>query len=230
MKRFMILASLVAFSFVSAQHKESTYEVPIEVGQAKIYNTDSGEDMGEIAIFENPSGIEIIGEFWGFTPGKHAIHVHEFGDVGNGGNNAGGHYNPEHTPHGYSPLGDLSKAHPGDLGNIDVAENGKGRLHVLVPGVFLQNARYCIAGRSFIIHAGEDQFTQPVGDAGDRVAGGLITIVSPASIKIKTTPPARVKKKPSKKGIDEPLPSNVHSEHESSSICSPAPKTEAFRS
>src|SRR6056300_443838 len=70
-------------------------------------------------------GTVIVGRITGLEPGEHGFHIHEFGDLTNGCESAGGHYNPDDVDHG-----DLDKGHVGDLGNITAYENGiaKGKI------------------------------------------------------------------------------------------------------
>ncbi|CAM0134847.1 unnamed protein product [Umbelopsis sp. WA50703] len=83
----------------------------------------------------------------GLKPGKHGIHIHELGDISNGCDSCGDHYNPTDVDHGDSETG-----HVGDLGNIEVEDNGWGDL-------VLESKRvkvWDIIGRSMVITAGED--------------------------------------------------------------------------
>ena len=226
MKQFYLFLYIV-FSFFGT----SLFSSDLEVGEAVILSTDgTNEEIGVFYIIESPSGIEILGNVTGLNPGKHGIHIHQYGNIGNKGKNAGTHYNPADVPHGYSPLGDLEHAHPGDLGNIEVDEDGVGRLSVFVPGVFLTNGRYTIAGRSFIIHSDEDQFTQPTGDAGGRIAGGVITIIPLSSAKQLKEKPVYKKKEKENKPINKKksLPSNPKQSDDD--LNSPSPKTYSFTS
>ncbi|KAI8581151.1 hypothetical protein K450DRAFT_233331 [Umbelopsis ramanniana AG] len=83
----------------------------------------------------------------GLAPGKHGIHIHELGDISRGCDSCGDHYNPTDVDHG-----DQDSGHVGDLGNIEVEENGWGDL-------VLESKRvkvWDIIGRSMVITAGED--------------------------------------------------------------------------
>ncbi|GAB5590906.1 copper chaperone [Umbelopsis nana] len=83
----------------------------------------------------------------GLTPGKHGIHIHELGDISQGCDSCGDHYNPTGVDHS-----DHETGHIGDLGNIEVEGNGWGDL-------VLESKRvkvWDIIGRSMVITAGED--------------------------------------------------------------------------
>jgi len=116
----------------------------------------------------------------GAKPGLHGVHVHEKGDCADAGNAAGGHFNPDHVNHGNVIKDGFKHAHPGDLGNITVDSTGLGVLDITVPRLTLDHGPYGIAGRSIIVHENADDFGQPTGNAGGRVACALIP--SPAAV------------------------------------------------
>lgn len=117
----------------------------------------------------------------GTSPGPHGIHIHEFGDCGDGGKAAGGHYNPDHVSHGLLAQDGLAKAHPGDLGNIEVGPDGTGSLVVVLRGIDVSNGQYNLAGRAVILHDQADDFGQPTGNAGGRIGCAPILITSTAA-------------------------------------------------
>lgn len=103
------------------------------------------------------------------------FHIHEHGDCSSDdGMSAGGHFNPGDHDHG-----DLSNenTHAGDLGNVTADAEGKARGDILgVSKITLdENEDSYIVGRSVIVHEDEDDLhSQPTGDAGGRVACGVI--------------------------------------------------------
>ena len=69
-----------------------------------------GDISGGIVLKQEPNKPTIIrGQIKGLKPGKHGIHIHEFGDLSDGCDSAGGHYNPDGVDHG-----DLMQGHVGD--------------------------------------------------------------------------------------------------------------------
>lgn len=132
-----------------------------------------------VVYFEEVSGGLIIkAKIWNAPKGKHGFHIHEFGDLSQKGQGAGGHFNPNRAPHGYAVTHNFFTAHAGDLGNIEVGEDGRGELELMVPELSLVKGKYAVAGRSIIIHDQEDDFSQPTGNAGARIAGGAIFLVN----------------------------------------------------
>jgi superoxide dismutase, Cu-Zn family len=131
---------------------------------------------------ENFNGFtEIVYSISGLTPGKHALHVHEF-EIGTDGDDtcmsAGSHWNPMGNNHG-SNLD--SQRHIGDLGNILADDNGlaEGTLLAFVP----LRGELGIRGKSVVVHEGTDDLglggddgSRGVGNAGARPACGTIVI------------------------------------------------------
>ncbi|HYE07173.1 MAG TPA: superoxide dismutase family protein [Planctomycetota bacterium] len=117
----------------------------------------------------------IVAEVSGLSAnGQHAFHVHEFGDASApDAESAGGHYNPEGHAHG-GP--DSEERHAGDFGNLQADAQGKARLELTARGVTVCG-RNPVLGRSIIIHAkADDLSTQPSGNAGPRIAIGVIGV------------------------------------------------------
>lgn len=148
-------------------------------------------DIHELVAVVNPTGantvkgvvrfthvadsVRIIADFDGLQPNSiHAFHIHEFGDATKpDATSAGSHYNPAKNPHGKP--GD-EKRHAGDLGNLQADASGHAHYERLDDQISLVGLQNPILGRAVIVHAGEDKFTQPVGDAGARAAIGVIGI------------------------------------------------------
>ncbi len=109
----------------------------------------------------------------GLTPGKHGFHVHVNGNCDSpDGMSAGGHYAPYGGHHG-SPDG--KDHHLGDLGNILADTNGVADVKIEVHGVSLALIGLnSIIDRSIVIHAKEDDFSDPAGNSGARLGCGVI--------------------------------------------------------
>ena len=152
-----------------------------ESGRALIQGTAQGSSVTGTAAFSSTgegaeAGLRVVATVSNVTPGKHGLHIHQYGSCGAAGNAAGGHYNPNNVPHGFLPSDGLAKAHPGDLGNIDVGADGSGSLTVVLPGVSLNGSSNPVAGRAIILHEKPDDFGQPTGNAGSRIGCGTILI------------------------------------------------------
>ena len=124
---------------------------------------------------EVEGGVEVTANVEGLTPGDHAWHVHENGDCSApDASSAGGHFNPGGHKHG-APEGE--ERHAGDFGNLTAGKDGKATKTFTMKGISLaEGDPNSIVGKGFIVHAKKDDFkTQPTGNAGDRVACGVIT-------------------------------------------------------
>ena len=119
----------------------------------------------------------IKGKVTGLTPGEHGFHIHEYGDLSRGCESAGAHYNPDGVDHG-----DLKNGHVGDLENITANEDGIAEFTIKADRVDLIGDR-SVVGRAVVVHAdvddlgkGGDEESLKTGNAGDRLACGVITL------------------------------------------------------
>lgn len=167
-----IAALGLAVTSVQADHHE--HALPQD-GVVVFKSTKGNKVAGRLALKQTKDGVKITGQVRNLTPGEHGFHIHEFGDLrAPDGSSAGGHFNPDGHEHG-GP--DSEKRHAGDLGNITANEEGVAKVDILAKGLKL----HFIIGRSFVVHAGKDDLSsQPSGDAGPRVAVGVVGIAQPA--------------------------------------------------
>jgi Cu-Zn family superoxide dismutase len=137
-----------------------------------------GQKVGEATLTEIPQGVKIVLKVEKLLPGVHAFHIHEKGACGAPDfANAGAHFNPFGKKHGLkSSLG----PHAGDLPNLYVGPDGKGAVEVTATLVTLKegpvNSLFHPGGTSLVVHAyPDDDFTDPAGNAGPRIACGVIS-------------------------------------------------------
>jgi len=132
---------------------------------------------GTVAFKEVDGGVEVTANLEGLKKGDHGFHIHEKGDCSaKDASSAGGHFNPGKHKHG-AP--DASEHHEGDLGNVTAGADGKATTTMTIKGVTLGEGDTSIIGKGFIIHEkADDMKTQPTGNAGGRVACGVITMDS----------------------------------------------------
>lgn len=133
--------------------------------------------QGEVNLMRMGSGVHFIGELSGLPANAElGFHVHETGDCSAAdASSAGAHFNPTAQPHG-GP--DSAAHHAGDLGNIQTDAQGHARINAHVDGLGLgEGAANHIAGRALVVHAKADDFaSQPAGNAGARIACGVIRV------------------------------------------------------
>jgi Cu-Zn family superoxide dismutase len=118
--------------------------------------------------------VRVAGEIAGHTGGPKGFHIHEKGDCSApDAMSAGGHFNPMKAKHGSSP----TTGHAGDMGNINVSDTGKGTIDMVLEGLSVdKDAPNTIIGRAVVVHVRADDLkTDPTGNAGDRVACGVIS-------------------------------------------------------
>lgn len=141
---------------------------------AVLHATEGSEVSGTVTFTRDAAGIRVVADVEGLSPGLHGFHIHEYGDCSApDGTSAGGHFNPEGSPHG-GPSDE--ERHVGDLGNLSADESGAAHYDRIDTHIEFSGTR-SIVGRGMIVHAGEDDLTsQPTGNAGPRVACGVIGI------------------------------------------------------
>ncbi len=159
----------------NAKMEEELQEKPVyEKAVCILHPTEGNETKGTITFTRTDSGVKIVADIEGLSEGKHGFHIHEYGDCSDPeGKSAGGHFDPDNKEHG-AP--DDEDRHVGDLGNVIAGEDGKAH-YERVDNVIELNGNNSIIGRAIIVHAGEDDLvSQPIGDAGARLACGVIGI------------------------------------------------------
>lgn len=135
----------------------------------------AGQDVqGEVLFQETGEGVRVKVVARGLTPGMHGFHVHELGDCSAPDfESAGEHFAPGGHPHG-APA---ASSHAGDFGNVEADANGTVETEVMAGHVELKPGSRSITGRAIVIHAQPDDLTsQPSGNAGARVACGVIEL------------------------------------------------------
>jgi Cu-Zn family superoxide dismutase len=117
--------------------------------------------------------VRVVAELSGLPPGAHGFHVHEKGDCSApDGKSAGDHFNPDKVDHG-APA--AMPHHAGDFGNLTAGPDGKATMTVTVDFVSLDDGPRSAIGRAIVIHEKADDLkTQPSGNAGARIACGVI--------------------------------------------------------
>lgn len=164
MKRAVfVLAATACFSLNAADVTEA---------YAELKPTQGNQATGHVSFKKVDKGVLVEAEITGLTPGEHGFHIHEFGDCSApDAMSAGGHYNPYNKLHDGDSTSDR---HMGDLGNIVADAEGKAS-YSRVDNLVELNGEHTIIGRSVVVHADRDDLkTQPTGNAGARVACGVI--------------------------------------------------------
>jgi len=172
----IIASTVVVFTLEEAGLVRRPQAAPPATARAELKNA-KGESVGSAQLTETPAGVLLHATLSGLPPGAHAFHIHEVGRCeAPDFTSAGGHFNPGGQHHGFAnPQG----AHAGDLPNIFVPEGGKTEVEVLARGVTLGSGPAGLLdanGSSLVIHASADDYkTDPAGNAGGRIACGVIS-------------------------------------------------------
>lgn len=135
-----------------------------------------GKEVGSANLVQTPRGVLINLSVKGLPPGEHAFHVHAVGKCEAPFTSAGGHFNPDNKKHG---LMANEGAHAGDMPNLHIPQSGDLTIEVLNAAVTLDkgkpNSLFDNDGSALVIHAGTDDYkTDPTGDAGGRIACGVV--------------------------------------------------------
>lgn len=138
--------------------------------------TDAADVLGEATFTQTADGMLIEVVMKNASPGEHGFHIHESGSCAEAGKAAGGHFNPDNVKHGLITEDGFENAHAGDLGNIQIAEDGTGTKTISVERLTFTEGNYAIGNRSVILHEQPDDFGQPTGNAGGRIGCGIIEV------------------------------------------------------
>jgi Cu-Zn family superoxide dismutase len=155
----------------------ATAAVAAPSGSARLIGLD-GKPVGTAKFTQAGHGVLIELEAHGLKPGPHAVHIHATGqcDAKAKFDSAGGHFSPVPKNHGFM---DKHGAHAGDMTNQFADASGNLRASIYNPNITLRRGERSLFdkdGSSIVIHAAADDYkSQPAGNAGGRVACGVIT-------------------------------------------------------
>ena len=135
----------------------------------------SGKAIGDVDLVQTSGGVLLKVAIKGLPPGERAFHIHAVGKCEAPFESAGPHFNPGQHKHGMLS----GPGHAGDMPNLHVPQSGELSVEVLNAAVTLEkgkpNSLFDNDGSSIVIHAKADDYkTDPAGNAGDRVACGVI--------------------------------------------------------
>ena len=171
---FRFLLPVVALvAVVACAHKMSTGPM----ASATLQSTSGSTAQGTAHFTELAAGgVEVKLDVTGVAPGVHGFHIHDKGDCGDNGNAAGPHFNPTNQPHG-AP--DSDAHHSGDFGNVMANDKGEIHHHFVTHSVTVSAGSNSVVGHAVILHGNPDDLkTQPSGNAGPRIACGVVTMMS----------------------------------------------------
>lgn len=172
MRALIAVATSLLLAGCASMGGESATET---TARAELKNS-TGQPVGTATLTQVGGVVRIVLEVQGLPRGAHGVHVHAVGKCdGPDFVSAGGHFNPAGRQHGtLNPQG----AHAGDLPNLEVAPDGKGRLESTTELLSLGSGTTTVFdadGSAIVVHAAPDDFkTDPTGNSGARIACGVI--------------------------------------------------------
>jgi Cu-Zn family superoxide dismutase len=172
MKRAVV--ALAAAALVGCQNVRPT-EGPR--ASAQLQPTTGNSTTGSATFTQVGDTVRMLANVSGLNPGQeHALHIHEAGDCSSGdGMSAKGHFNPYGKPHG-NPA--TPERHAGDMPALKADASGNATLDTTLDVMTVKPGPASIVGRGLIVHASPDDYTtQPTGNAGARLACGVINPV-----------------------------------------------------
>ncbi len=172
-KSFLPMLSIVAAAGLSTAASAQDTSKAIAV----LSSASGSKVTGTVTFTKSGDEVKVVADVTGLTPGKHGFHIHEFGDCSApDATSAGGHYNPEKHQHADRTATDR---HVGDLGNLEADASGKAHLD-WTDKMLTLSGDDSILGLAVIVHEKEDDLkSQPVGNAGGRLACGVIGVAKP---------------------------------------------------
>ncbi len=141
---------------------------------AQLQPTKGNKTSGEATFEQMGDKVRVVVSVQGLKPGQeHGMHIHEVGDCSSGdGMSTKGHFNPFSRAHGHHGS---AERHAGDLPSLSANKEGRANVQVDLDMITLIPGPASIIGRGLIVHADPDDYkTQPTGNAGARIACGVI--------------------------------------------------------
>jgi Cu-Zn family superoxide dismutase len=141
---------------------------------AQLQPTKGNKTFGEATFEQRGNKVHVVVYVQGLKPGQeHGLHIHEVGDCSSDdGMSAKGHFNPFGKPHGRPGT---AERHAGDLPALKAEKNGRAKVDAEVDIITVTPGPASIIGKAVIVHADPDDYkTQPTGNAGARLACGVI--------------------------------------------------------
>ena len=141
---------------------------------AKLEATKGNTVWGSVSFVESGSVVVVRADVRSLRAGaEFGFHVHEKGDCSSGdGMSAGGHFNPGGKPHAHFKV---AERHAGDLPNLRSDADGNATYAAETTLLTVRPGATSVVGRAIVVHANADDYaSQPAGNAGPRIACGLI--------------------------------------------------------
>ena len=176
MKRIAVAVAAIVLG--SCAHMRAAPPIAPPAGEpvavAKLEPTKGNNVSGTVTFTQKGDKVLVSARLSGLNPGQeHGFHIHEKGDCSSGdGMSTGGHFNPFGKPHGHFGQGER---HAGDFPALRADAGGNANLEKLMDTITVTDGPASVVGRGLIVHRDADDYkTQPTGNAGPRIACGVI--------------------------------------------------------
>jgi Cu-Zn family superoxide dismutase len=173
----LVCLAMLGLNTQAAQHDEKKADGSPTKAVAVLFPTKGSDVKGRVTFTQDGRSVHVHAEISGLSPGEHGFHIHEFGVWSEDGLSAGSHFNPTMQPHA-GP--ESTKRHVGDLGNVKANTNGNVT-YDLDDAQLSFHGPHSIIGRGLVVHEKADDLKtqQPPGNAGGRLAVGVIGVAKP---------------------------------------------------
>lgn len=148
----------------------------VDMASVALAPASGSQVSGKLMLVPMGDGVHVTGDIGGLAANStHGFHIHEKGDCSAAdASSAGGHFNPTTQPHGRYTA---PQHHMGDSDNLVADASGVAHVNAHFPGAALGGGgANDVIGKAVVVHADADDYTsQPSGNAGARIACGVIT-------------------------------------------------------
>jgi Cu-Zn family superoxide dismutase len=168
----LLIALIGAMTLVACQ--SNPFQSSGKQARANLEAKSGSKVAGQVDFAEQGNKTRVSVKVSGLKPNsQHGFHVHEKGDCSSADAlTAGGHFNPDGNPHAHAGA---ARRHAGDLVNLVADSKGESTASFEVDTIRVDEGKHGILNRAVIIHANPDDYvSQPVGNAGGRLACGII--------------------------------------------------------
>jgi len=175
MDNLKLTAGLAALTLTILVH--STVTQAVDESASAVIKDTNGETVGIASFTQAPAGVLLKLSLTRMPPGEHAFHIHAVGKCDPFSfDSAGPIFNPSNTHHGIL----VGPGNAGDMPNLHIPPTGALEIELVNPAIALDkskpNSILHPGGASLVIHAGKDDYTtDPDGNAGSRIACGVIS-------------------------------------------------------
>lgn len=178
---FIVTFSFFYFVISCSKKQDMTNHSHSKISQsysnavAVLQPTKGNEAKGKVIFKKVADGIKVIATVNNLLPNsQHGFHIHQYGDIsGADGKTTGGHFNPDGHDHKLPENSQIR--HTGDMGNLSADAKGTAVFEKIFDNLSLNPSdKNYIVGRGVIVHLKRDDGTGATGNAGPRIAMGVI--------------------------------------------------------